>query len=393
MDKILFVDDDERILQAFKRRLYRKYKFHIANSGSEGLEKIEKEGPFAVVISDMQMPSMDGLTFLKEVAKQAPLTARIMLTGNADRQTAVSAVNEGQVFRYLNKPCTQEELCAAVDNALDYHRTLVAERELLENTLAGSVKLLVDILALNDPSTFKQTSVLRSAGKRLAKFLRHPNMWELDMTILLSSIGEVVLPPELRAKKSAGEELDDIEQTLFAQTPKVTKELLLNIPRMEHIANAIYYSQKNYDGSGFPKDGTKGDDIPYNARILNLLQHLISTADGHAPNKEIFDQLQEKANLLDPALLNAARKCFLDSQEANGVIRKKVETTIQDLKPGDILQQNLLTKTGKMAFSADHELTEALVNKIWQFHKLRELVEPVIILREFKQDKVKADAA
>src|SRR5579872_2798210 len=109
-DKVLFVDDDENILSAYQRHMRRYVTLDTAMGGAEGLAKIADSGPYAIVISDMRMPGMDGIEFLRNVLTWAPNSVRMMLTGNADQQTAIDAVNEGHIFRFLTKPCAPETL-------------------------------------------------------------------------------------------------------------------------------------------------------------------------------------------------------------------------------------------------------------------------------------------
>ena len=114
-EKILFVDDEENVLSALKRQFRKQYDVSTAVSGAEGLQKIVKEGPFAVIISDMQMPEMNGIQFLQVAQQMAPDSVRLMLTGNADQQTAVDAVNKGCVFSFYTKPCTPEVMSQAIE--------------------------------------------------------------------------------------------------------------------------------------------------------------------------------------------------------------------------------------------------------------------------------------
>ena len=192
--KVLFVDDDERILSALQRRLRKEFDFHVASDAEEALRIMSKDGPFAVVISDQQMPGMRGVEFLKEVMTRNPMTVRVMLTGNADRETAVASVNDSAVFRYLNKPCPVETITETLREALAEYGRALAEKELLEGTLAGSIKVMVDILAANDPHAFRQISSLRNAGRQLAASMSLQKAWNLDMAITLSTIGDVMLP-------------------------------------------------------------------------------------------------------------------------------------------------------------------------------------------------------
>ncbi len=139
-DKILLVDDDANLLAATRRQLRKKFELETARSGADGLHALNTNGPFAVVISDMQMPEMNGLEFLKQVKTSAPDTVRMMLTAIVDQNTAVEAVNEGNLFRFLNKPCSSESLSRAIEAGLQQYHLIRAERDLLERTLAGSVK-------------------------------------------------------------------------------------------------------------------------------------------------------------------------------------------------------------------------------------------------------------
>src|SRR5437870_13752231 len=113
-EKILFVDDDANILAALQRQLRKQFSIHTSTDASRALESFETSGPYAVIVSDMRMPGMDGVQFLSKVRQRAPDSVRIMLTGNADQQTAVDAVNEGAIFRFLTKPCSTEVLACVL---------------------------------------------------------------------------------------------------------------------------------------------------------------------------------------------------------------------------------------------------------------------------------------
>ncbi len=389
--KILFVDDDKRILSAFQRRLRRNFDFHVAEGAQEALKVVEKEGPFAVVISDMQMPGMNGVEFLKHVMAHDPLTIRVMLTGNADRETAVASVNDSAVFRYLNKPCAAEVIAETIEAALVEYDSALAEKKLLEGTLAGSVKVLVDILAANDPGSFKQLATMRRAGQQLGKFLNLKKAWTLDMAIMLSTIGQVMLPPELRAKIATGQQLNDVEQDLVTRSPEVARKLLLNIPRMSEVAESIYYRDRAYDGTGFPGNEVKGDDIPLNARILFLLHHMLAASDEGWPGEQTFSKLDETPHLFDPNLVKMARACFLETTGDTETKPIRRDVQVAALLPGDQTVNDVKTVSGEMVLSAGHEFTDAVIERIRQFHKMRPLVEPICVLRIVKASEEQQD--
>ncbi|MDH3727971.1 MAG: response regulator, partial [Myxococcales bacterium] len=121
--RVLCVDDESNILDGLRRHLRRHFEIHTAPGSREGLGLMEaEEEPFVVVVSDLQMPEMNGIDFLKEVRERSPDTTRILLTGNADLSSAVSAVNEGNIFRFLTKPCPNEVLIQAVSAGVEQHR-------------------------------------------------------------------------------------------------------------------------------------------------------------------------------------------------------------------------------------------------------------------------------
>ena len=140
--RILCVDDEAQILEAMILNLGRRYHVSTALNGALGLEKIRSEAPFAVLISDMRMPGMDGATFLKHAFGEAPNTVRILLTGQAELSAAIAAVNEGQIFRFLSKPCPPASLLKTIEAAVEQNRLITSEKVLLEQP--GQCRLACD---------------------------------------------------------------------------------------------------------------------------------------------------------------------------------------------------------------------------------------------------------
>src|SRR6266481_5372243 len=127
--KILCVDDEANVLEAYQRNLRKRFSIDTALGGEAALALIGSQGPYAVIVADMQMPGMNGVEFLTLAREKAPDTVRIMLTGNADQKTAVEAVNKGQIFQFLNKPCPPEMLGTALANGVRQYSLITAERE------------------------------------------------------------------------------------------------------------------------------------------------------------------------------------------------------------------------------------------------------------------------
>ncbi|MFH0902209.1 MAG: ATP-binding protein [Pseudomonadota bacterium] len=134
--RILCVDDEANVVEGLRVALRKRFDIRTATSGVQGLREISQGGRFAAIVSDLRMPHMDGTTFLAQARKLAPTTVRLLLTGNADLEKAIEAVNEGNIFRLLLKPCPLPTLSAALDAAVEHHGQLAATGLAVENELA-----------------------------------------------------------------------------------------------------------------------------------------------------------------------------------------------------------------------------------------------------------------
>ncbi len=237
--RVLIVDDDSNILSGYQRSLRQTFEIATAQGGNVGLEIIRASAPFAVVVSDMRMPLMDGIEFLTAVKEQAPDTVRIMLTGNADLETAIEVVNKGNIFRFLTKPCPPEVLTTALKDAVRQHQLVLAERELLEKTLHGAIRVLTEILSVVDPRAFDRSQALRDLMVPLAKALKQDNAWELSLAAMLSQIGNVTIPPKVLTKLRSRLSLLASEQELLDRVPRVGRDWLARIPRLEKVAEIV----------------------------------------------------------------------------------------------------------------------------------------------------------
>ena len=121
MNKILFVDDDVNLLKASQRRLRKMFDIDIAQGGKEGLTAIAEKGPYAVIISDLMMPGMDGFEFMKSAGNVSPDSVFIMLTGHANLDFSLKALNEGNIFRFLTKPCKMHVLEKAIQAGIEQY--------------------------------------------------------------------------------------------------------------------------------------------------------------------------------------------------------------------------------------------------------------------------------
>lgn len=379
-EKILFVDDDPNVLEGYQRRLSRVLRVDTALGGNEGLKRLAENGPYAVVVADMKMPGMNGIEFLARVKELVPNTVRMMLTGNADTTVAVDAVNEGNIFRFLTKPCPADVMGKALVAGISQYRLIIAEQSVIEDTLKKSVELLVEILSWADPITFGQTMQLRGAAKDLATHLKIRDTWEIELGVLLSRIGQIMLPHDVMAKSRSGIPLSYDEIKAVRQIPQAGSEILSRIPRLEPVARIVLYQQKRFDGTGFPEDQVVGDAIPVGARILKVLTDLIELEVQGKKWREALSTMQSRSGWYDPWVLDAVI-AYRGTSENKAAEAVTVHKKIDDLLIGDALVSDVKAINEMLLIKEGEIISDVLLARLRMYARLSGVREPIEVRR------------
>ena len=376
--RILLVDDEPNLLDGLRRQLRRDFTVETAVGAANGLFALKPNDPFAVIVSDFLMPGINGAEFLAAAAKAAPTSTRMLLTGHTSLADAAVTVNQGRVFRMLLKPVDTDTMTAALRDCVTQHKLVVAERELLERTLQGSVKALSDVLSLASPAAFgRAVRMRRVASAILDKVDVLPDRWAVELAVELAQLGIVSLPPTVAAKLDAGADLTPAEQQMVDQLPAVAEQLISPIPRMAPVAEAIHYSRKGFDGSGSPADGVAGDRIPFGGRLLRLVQdHDALLRQGMSPTVALAT-LRTQAGHYDPALLEAfAATAAAAADTIRGVM-------LADLQAGMVLAAAVRSRSDVLLVNAGQEVTVGLVTRLRNFAALEDgVAEPLMVLDE-----------
>jgi response regulator RpfG family c-di-GMP phosphodiesterase len=259
---ILCIDDEPHVLDALRDTLHRQFTVLTTTNGFEAF-RILAEQPVEAMLSDMRMPSLDGPTLLTMAREQAPDITRVVLTGHAELQDAVTAVNHGEIFRFLLKPCPADDLIVALKAAVRQHRLVVSERVLLSETLRGAVRALSEVLALASPAAFGRAARVRYYALALASVLELEDVWHIETAALLSQVGAVALDPGIVTRLAHGERLQPAELRQIDELPRIALELLAGIPRLDEVREVLEYL-----GSG-DHDVTTGK-VPVGARIVRI---------------------------------------------------------------------------------------------------------------------------
>lgn len=369
-EKILFVDDDSSALSGYRRILSREFQMETALGGEQALKLVAENGPYAVVISDMRMPGMDGIQLLSKVKALAPNTIRVMLTGHGDLETAIDAINEGAIFRFLNKPCSREMMAKTLTAALVQYRLVTAESNLLEQTLSGSIQVLTEVLSLVNPAAF-------SRAERACRYIHHVvsvmklgNPWQYEVAAMMSQLGCVTLPPETIEAVYSGEKLSANEQALYDAHPDVAAGLLAKIPRMEPVAWMIRHQNVPVP------EGADGDlaDVRMGAEILRLILAYERLIHKGKSRTEAVHTLTMQNKGVNPAFFDAL--VMLDPNAEEGQTQK---CRIEVLSPGMIIQDEIRTSLGGLVVAKGQEVTPPLILKLKNLRARRVIAAEVTV--------------
>ena len=371
MENILLVDDEQNVLNGYRRSLRGRFEVDTALSAAEAFEKIDRHGAYPVVISDMRMPNMNGVEFLARLKERHPDTVRVLLTGNSDQATAVQAINRGDVFRFLNKPCPPDELGATVATAIEHHRLLKVERDLLENTVKGAVATLVELLSLVRPEVLGQTMRLREQLRHLdVASLAGVEPWTLETAVLLSQLGYTTLSESLVARAQSGRAAGPREQQQIEGAVALSFKLIRRIPRLDQVAEIVRYQEKNFDGTGWPNDEVCGSAIPAGARCLKVLLDFDRRLNDGATREQALADLQRHPDRYDPAVLDALAKRLCAGEDGSERL-----VTVHALTDRMVLVDDVVTQSGVLLIPKGMRASDSVQAHLQRFHASGQIEE------------------
>ncbi len=359
LPRILCVDDEPRIVEGIALQLRKDYEVHKAFSGAEALLKLREIRGVAVVMSDMRMPGMDGATLLERVRQLYPHTTRILLTGEPGRDVAVAAVNKGQIFKYLTKPCQPGDLRSAIEDGVDQYRLFTAEKAVLQETLLGLIAALVDMLAITNPVAFGRARRLKRLAMEFAQSLGFNEFWQLEAAAMLSQIGYISLPVELSEKVYYGEPLTPEEKTLASAVEKVSAQLLDHVPRLEpvmQVLTALSWTDEQIARLG---DGTIGTAT----RILGLTIELDTLLiRGGTPDSAML-LLRARKDRFGAEMVEQFAQ-HVGARSGDSEVR---EMALKSVQVGMTIMKDVRTHLGTLVVPRGFEVTQRFLERIANF--------------------------
>ncbi|HYD95914.1 MAG TPA: HD domain-containing phosphohydrolase [Noviherbaspirillum sp.] len=410
---ILFVDDEQNILSSL-RRVFRTQGYQVltADSGAAGLQILESE-PVDLVISDMRMPQMDGAQFLERVRKRWPETIRLLLTGYADVQSILAAINRGEIYRYITKPWDDTDIVLVVRHALE-RRVLEQEKRRLELLTLQQNEELRALNAGLEAKVEERTTALRAAHDRLVEAnnklktsfltsikvfssviemrggklaghsrrvadlarkiaikleLDQQEVQEVFVAALLHDIGKIAFSDDLLAQPvntMNGEQLGQ-----YRRHPLRAEQLLMPLEDLRGAARILRAQLERFDGQGFP-DGLSGFNIPLGARILALasdfdnLQNGVLLQRSLRADEAVAAVVQAQGTRYDPQIVAVFQE-VISGRTAE--VQPEVAMRAHALRPGMVLSRDLITHDGFLLLSAENRLDERVIRQILDFEQ------------------------
>lgn len=380
--RILLVDDEPRILDGLRRSLRGRYPVETAESGAEGLEILNGAAlgpdPFAVVVSDMMMPGMNGAQFLIRAREVVPDASLMILSGQADLTSTIAAVNQANLFRFLTKPIEPDELTAALDAGLRQYLLITSERELLGKTVRGAVDVLTEVLSLASPVASRRTDRVRTLVGAASTLLRVDGQdWRLPLAAMLSQLGCAAVPHEVLDQVETGGDLEltPAEHQVFSRHPEVARRLLERIPRLEEVAEWI-----GEQSVGLPTDlpastPRPGESEDLSRQILTCAVAMLDGLDSGREPAEMARRLAETRRWSQRVV--EAVTVGTKQLKAKGVLR---EVTVDHVRPGMVLDEDVLTVTEMVLLRKGERMTEVSCARLVNFHHSVGLVEPIRVI-------------
>jgi len=374
--RVVCVDDEPQVLSGLSLHLRRRYEVETATSGQAALELLARQPRAAVVISDMRMPGMNGAEFLAKASTAFPHTTRILLTGHAEADAAIAAVNKGAVFRFLVKPCPPPELLSAVDAAAELHRVTVAEQTLLEQTLHGSIKMLTEVMSISNPVAFGRAQRIKQHVSALADKLELAERWQVEVAAMLSQLSTFTLPAETLEKVYYGAALSGEEQAMLDRAPDVTEQLLGHIPRLEAVRDILAGYTKPYKKPEKPTE--LSHEQLQHQRWTQMLRVAADFDTLEAQGQSVaiaLTTLKGRADQYEPQVLSAFLAMFGTRKEGD----KIRDISVGALRSGMVLAADVKMATGTLFVARGYEVTPAFLERIRNFRP-GSVREPIKVL-------------
>lgn len=415
---ILIVDDEQDVLNSlrrvFRNDLYHVHAFDDARNAIDALEDLHVD----LIISDMRMPHMDGAEFLSRAKELRPMIPRILLTGHADKDDTIRAVNEGEIFAYVSKPWDNEQLLKLTQEALTrrdkavkknralhalkkMHEDVSALKEDVEQRLvAESEQRRMTVQALNDAyaligESFLNLLDMKQPGQRafayqleevVQKLAEKRGCSEVECHLLkqasrLHGIGKIGVPDTTLSKPYA--KMSESEKELYKGYPANSACTIIALEALAACSDLLFKQKECADGTGFP--------MGYGREELNHLNLIFNAALSYCELRYSpvvvplrHDQAIQTLKLTPSALDADVLKALSSLDIERDLIKKSAKSIVvplHSLEPGMIVKDSIYSDRNMLLLREGAIVTESLIDKLSNMQKqMKEKITVSVIL-------------
>ena len=350
-------------------------------------------GPITAIVADFDLPEGGGVAFLREARRMHPDVVGVLICSHVDLPKAQEAIRDGSAFRCVVKPTTSEDLLKTLELCGVRHEALREQRPHLDRYLDGSLQLMKKLLQSADAMSFDRSQILRDYVRSYYRVLDAslPVPEAIELAAVFRAVGGLAVPGMVLHKARTGRELSLNECRLVESMPESGARLVSKIPGLEEVAKIIQYQDKGFDGSGFPVDILRGEEIPFGARLLRVMSDILRLEATGLHRQRALAQLELDARLYDPEILKVCKSRWRSPSQrpferVNRVVR------LEDLGLLDLLAKPLHTITKMFIAPEGTLITRVLLKKIRDFEHLglmSDFVE-ISVLRPLSPDLLPA---
>lgn len=373
-DRILIVDDEPLLLELYASQLGGDFAITTATSSEAALQVLSDRDAYTMIIADMHMPGMSGIEFLRLAHERSPRSVRIMVTADNDQGVAVDAVNRGSVFRFINKPCSADQLADAIRAGLEEHRLRCAETQMLASTVAGSINLMGEVLSLVSPVAFGKANRAARIVEEICRRLDVDDAWELTMAAMLSQLGCISLPDALIPRVVRGERLTAADAELWRSHPRLGHDLISKIPRLERVADIVLLQQSEYCAASRVHVG-ECHTVEWRAGCLRAALDFDTRMEQQVAPLDALEQLRASKSSWPTAVLDVLEDVVLESSRHTSRL-----VTINELRAGMILDENLVDVGGRVLLTKGQQIAEWLITRLQRLGLVDSIRQPIRII-------------
>lgn len=370
MERLLIVEDTELNIEILKNSLSNKYKLSIAKNGAQALSVLDKVKPDLILL-DIMMPIMDGYETIKRI-KESPAFRDIpviFLTAQRDLAEKTKGFELGAVD-YITKPFFNKEVISRIDAHLALVRSKKEVKEQLSDTVVGTTKVLLEIVAELNPKGYLISTKIKSLTNKIIKKLDVDNAWKIEVTAMLSMLGTYNIPAYVFEGIIYKDQVDPSFQKMYDDHYYVGSNLISKIPRYTDMSKILEYQYKELGSIAYDKTNT----VLTGAQVLKAATYFELSKINKTSNSNILLSMKSQKKIFAPYLVEIIEQILTS---VGGMDCKNVH--IEDIKVGMVIYEDLKNNDGAVVLKANTVIDELVYEQMKLLFKYEIKADSVLV--------------